>query len=85
MVTSGQAAAIADTVTAVNTDPAYHALLTKRIRACWRPCTLSAADRRDLLVQTALASGYPLDTKDPQSGFWQRINLYDAALETQHH
>lgn len=46
---------------------------------------LSAADRKELLGRTALASGYPLDSKDPQSGYWQRINLYDAALEAQRH
>jgi hypothetical protein len=38
---------------------------------------LSAADRKTLLAQTALASGCPLDSKDPRSGLrspraWRR-------------
>lgn len=41
---------------------------------------LSAADRKDLLKRTALASGYPLDSQDAKSGFWQRIDLHEAAL-----
>lgn len=42
---------------------------------------LSAADRKDLLARTALPSGYPLDSSDPHIGFWQRINLYEAAAQ----
>lgn len=40
------------------------------------------ADRvRNILARTAWTSGYPLDSADPQYGFWQRLDLYDAALE----
>jgi hypothetical protein len=46
---------------------------------------LSAAERADLIRGTALASGAPLDPRDPQSGFWQRVNLYDAALAAMRH
>jgi hypothetical protein len=42
---------------------------------------LSAADRRDFLNRTALPSGYPLDSSDPQFGFWQRVDLYRAAAQ----
>ncbi len=45
----------------------------------------SAAERREILKRTALPSGYLLDSKDPQSGFWQRINLHEAALAGQAH
>lgn len=38
---------------------------------------LSAAQRRQLLVRTALANGYPLSGNADQS-FWQRVNLHDA-------
>lgn len=38
---------------------------------------LSAAQRRQLLVRTALANGYPLSGNAEQS-FWQRVNLHDA-------
>ncbi|MDE1996884.1 MAG: phosphatase PAP2 family protein [Rhizobiaceae bacterium] len=41
---------------------------------------LSAADRKDLLKRTALDSGYPLDSQDAKTGFWQRIDLHEAAL-----
>ena len=46
---------------------------------------LSAADRKDLLKRTALPSGYPLDSSDLQNGFWQRIDLYKAALDATRH
>ncbi|CAO95511.1 acid phosphatase [Erwinia tasmaniensis] len=38
---------------------------------------LSAAQRRQLMVKTALAGGYPLSGNADQS-FWQRLNLHDA-------
>lgn len=38
---------------------------------------LSAAQRRQLMVKTALAGGYPLSGNGEQS-FWQRLNLHDA-------
>lgn len=38
---------------------------------------LSAAQRRQLMVKTALAGGYPLSGTADQS-FWQRLNLHDA-------
>ncbi|MBB3104274.1 acid phosphatase [Azomonas macrocytogenes] len=41
---------------------------------------LSAEQRKDLLARTAIDSGYPLDSQDAQSGFWQRIDLHAAAL-----
>jgi len=40
---------------------------------------LSAAQRRQLMVRTALANGYPLSGNSEQS-FWQRLNLHDAVL-----
>lgn len=43
---------------------------------------LSAADRREIFRRAALPSGYPLDSKDPQSGYWQRLDLYEAALHS---
>ncbi|HEY0121065.1 MAG TPA: phosphatase PAP2 family protein [Rhizobium sp.] len=46
---------------------------------------LSAADRKDILKRTALASGYPLDSQDARTGFWQRINLHEAALTATSH
>ncbi len=39
---------------------------------------LSAAQRRELMVHTALGGGYPL-SGDAQQSFWQRLNLHDAA------
>ncbi|OON41976.1 phosphoesterase PA-phosphatase [Izhakiella australiensis] len=39
---------------------------------------LSAEQRRQLMVKTALANGYPLSGNVEQS-FWQRLNLRDAA------
>lgn len=45
---------------------------------------LSADALRALIVRTALPSGYALDSADAKSGFWQRIDLYDAALLAQH-
>lgn len=38
---------------------------------------LSAAQRRQLMVRTALADGYPL-SGDASQSFWQRLNLHDA-------
>ncbi len=46
---------------------------------------LSARERTEILRRTALASGYPLDSQDSKTGFWQRIDLYDAALEAERH
>ena len=46
---------------------------------------LSAADRKDILKRTALASGYPLDSQDAKIGFWQRIDLHEAALAVANH
>ncbi|QDX97422.1 phosphatase PAP2 family protein [Pectobacterium carotovorum subsp. carotovorum] len=43
---------------------------------------LSAAQRRNLMVKTALADGYPLSGAPGDKGtqnFWQRLNLHDAA------
>ncbi|ARA76291.1 phosphoesterase PA-phosphatase [Pectobacterium brasiliense] len=48
---------------------------------------LSVAERRNLMVKTALADGYPLSgapgDKGPQN-FWQRLNLHDAVQLAQH-
>lgn len=38
---------------------------------------LSAAQRKQLMVKTAYAGGYPLSGSDEQS-FWHRLNLHDA-------
>lgn len=38
---------------------------------------LSVAQRRQIMVKTALADGYPLSGNADQS-FWQRLNLHDA-------
>lgn len=38
---------------------------------------LSASQRRELMVKTALPAGYPLSGNAEQS-FWQRLNLHDA-------
>ncbi|WP_168428476.1 acid phosphatase [Erwinia amylovora] len=43
---------------------------------------LSAAQRRQLMVKTALAGGYPLSGNAEQS-FWQRLNLHDAVAAAQ--
>ena len=40
---------------------------------------LNAAQRRQLMVRTALEAGYPL-SGDAQQSFWQRLNLHDAAV-----
>ncbi|KHN52200.1 acid phosphatase [Pectobacterium fontis] len=49
---------------------------------------LSATQRRNLMVKTALPDGYPLSgaagDKGPQN-FWQRLNLHDAAQLAQQH
>ncbi len=39
-----------------------------------------AAQRRELLQRTSLPSGYPLDSRDKQYGFWSRLDLYEAGL-----
>ncbi|MCO7262272.1 acid phosphatase [Dickeya zeae] len=39
---------------------------------------LSAAQRRALMVKTAIADGYPLSAGGPDANFWQRLNLHDA-------
>ncbi|PIJ50308.1 phosphoesterase PA-phosphatase [Erwinia sp. OLTSP20] len=44
---------------------------------------LSAEQRRQLMVQTALANGYPLSGSSEQS-FWQRLNLHDAVQQGLH-
>ncbi|BES85073.1 hypothetical protein PEC302110_21700 [Pectobacterium araliae] len=44
--------------------------------------TLSVTQRRNLMVKTALADGYPLSGESGDKGtqnFWQRLNLHDAA------
>ncbi|WP_067706501.1 MULTISPECIES: phosphatase PAP2 family protein [unclassified Erwinia] len=44
---------------------------------------LSAAQRRQLMVSTALAGGYPLSGTTPEQNFWQRLNLPDAVSAAQ--
>lgn len=44
---------------------------------------LSAAKRRQLMVSTALAGGYPLSGPTSEQNFWQRLNLVDAVSSTQ--
>ncbi|EMH4164556.1 phosphatase PAP2 family protein [Pluralibacter gergoviae] len=39
---------------------------------------LSAAQRRALMVSTALPAGYPLSGSTPEQQFWQRLNLVAA-------
>ncbi|MGM3162642.1 acid phosphatase [Dickeya undicola] len=39
---------------------------------------LSAAQRRALMVKTAIADGYPLSSGGVDANFWQRLNLHDA-------
>ncbi|ATZ94134.1 acid phosphatase [Dickeya fangzhongdai] len=39
---------------------------------------LSAAQRRALMVKTAIADGYPLSAGGVDANFWQRLNLHDA-------
>lgn len=41
---------------------------------------LSAAQRRALMVKTALADGYPLSGGNGEQNFWQRLDLHDAAI-----
>ncbi|WP_413721655.1 acid phosphatase [Sodalis sp. RH24] len=43
---------------------------------------LSGAQRRALLVKTALADGYPLSGGNGEQNFWQRLDLHDAAIGT---
>ncbi|PKX82526.1 phosphoesterase PA-phosphatase [Pectobacterium peruviense] len=48
---------------------------------------LSAAQRRDLMMKTALADGYPLSGAPGDNGtqnFWQRLNLHEAVQLAQH-
>ncbi|UCB32628.1 phosphatase PAP2 family protein [Duffyella gerundensis] len=40
---------------------------------------LNAAQRRQLMVSSALAAGYPL-SGDAEQSFWQRLNLHDAVV-----
>ncbi|HEY0274987.1 MAG TPA: phosphatase PAP2 family protein, partial [Paenirhodobacter sp.] len=40
----------------------------------------TAEERRDILKATAIDSGYPLDSDKRETGFWQRIDLHEAAL-----
>ena len=45
---------------------------------------LSAAQRRALMVKTALPAGYPLSGETADQQFWQRVNLpaaYQMALK----
>ncbi len=44
---------------------------------------ISAAGRKAILGRMARVSGYPLDSQDSKTGFWQRVDLYDAALEAE--
>ncbi len=44
---------------------------------------LSAEKRRQLMVSTALAGGYPLSGTTPAQNFWQRLNLVDAVSRVQ--
>ncbi|ACT13261.1 phosphoesterase PA-phosphatase related [Pectobacterium carotovorum subsp. carotovorum PC1] len=47
---------------------------------------LSAAERKNLMVKTALADGYPLSGALGDKGtqnFWQRLNLHDAVQSAQ--
>ncbi|ULR32867.1 phosphatase PAP2 family protein [Dickeya fangzhongdai] len=39
---------------------------------------LNAAQRRALMVKTAIADGYPLSAGGVDANFWQRLNLHDA-------
>ncbi len=41
---------------------------------------LSAAQRRALMIKTALPNGYPLSAGEGEQNFWQRLNLHDAVL-----
>ena len=41
---------------------------------------MSAAQRRALMVKTALPNGYPLSAGEGEQNFWQRLNLHDAML-----
>ncbi|WP_158784566.1 phosphatase PAP2 family protein [Pantoea sp. BAV 3049] len=45
---------------------------------------LSDAQRRHLMVSTALAGGYPLSGNTPEQNFWQRLDL-SAAASAGHH
>ncbi|TKY83850.1 phosphatase PAP2 family protein [Pectobacterium polonicum] len=48
---------------------------------------LSAAQRRNLMVKTALADGYPLSGEPGDKGaqnFWQRLDLHEAVKLAQH-
>jgi hypothetical protein len=44
--------------------------------------TLTDAQRRSVLAQTQLGSGYPLDRSDSGDGSWQRVNLAAAMSAT---
>jgi len=44
---------------------------------------MSAAGRRQRMINTALAGGYPLSGNADQS-FWQRVNLHDAVRSAGH-
>ncbi len=45
---------------------------------------LSAAQRRNLMVKTALENGYALSAGQGEQNFWQRLNLHDAVTAAQH-
>lgn len=39
---------------------------------------LTDAQRRQLMISTAIAGGYPLSGDTPDQNFWQRLNLHEA-------
>jgi hypothetical protein len=45
---------------------------------------LSAAQRRALMVKTAIPDGYPLSAGEGEQNFWQRLDLHDAMLSRSH-
>lgn len=45
---------------------------------------LSAAQRRTLMVKTALPAGYPLSSTTPEQQFWQRLDLSAAVAQAKH-
>lgn len=45
---------------------------------------LTDAQRRRLMVSTAIAGGYPLSGSTPEQNFWQRLNLHDAVAAGKH-
>ncbi|WP_413736222.1 acid phosphatase [Sodalis sp. RH21] len=45
---------------------------------------LSAAQRRALMVKSALPDGYPLSGGQGEQNFWQRLDLHDAVISRAH-